>query len=138
MGKSARLKVSKKATKATAVTKETPQVLSKGQRVRKEKREKQIWKKQILESVVRNKNIDEVGVALGTMEDLAAAIEREEAKVVPNKPKHKGALKQSALFAQRTRDLEAMNKICNYQPFLDDPVGTIQTHLTNLSKLNKA
>ena len=137
MGKSARLKVSKKITKAATVSKESPQVLTKGQRVRKEKREKQVWKKQILDAVIKNKKIDQVGVAFGTMDDLAAAIEKEEVKLAAKKPSKKGAIKQGALYAQRMRDLEAMDKICNYQPFVADPLGTIKTHLTNLSKLPK-
>jgi hypothetical protein len=137
MGKAARSKVAKKAGKVKQAVSDAPKVLSKGQRVRREKRDSQVWKKRILESVTRNKNIDQVGQAFGTLDELATAIGSTELEATTNpnaKPKKsKGCLRQSALFAQRVRDLEAIEQICNFQPFASDPVGTIQAHLRNVA-----
>jgi hypothetical protein len=137
MGKTARAKVSKKATKivAESVSKDEPVKLSKGQRFRKEKREKAAWKKGILESVTRNKSIDRVGQAFGTMEDLAAAIlTTETPTATKTSKKGKGCLKQSALYAQRVRDLDALDQICAFKPFVADPINTIQSHLRTVAQ----
>ena len=130
MGKSARAKVAKNASKVKSAVSTTSNVLSKGQRVRKEKRESKQWKKEILDSVIRNKKVDNDGLAFGTLDDLSSAIAATEFVHKPA-PKKKGSLKRAALHAQRLQDLETLNRIYEFQPFRDDPLGTIKAHLCN-------
>ena len=133
MGKSRiRAKV-KSASKVKGAVSTAPKVLTKGQRTRKLKRDTQVWKKEVLGNVIRNKTIDSCGVALGTMDALAEAITSEEVikPSKPTKPKSQGCKKKAALHAQRVKDLEIVNQILAFKPFIDNPLGIIQTHLKN-------
>ena len=90
-----------------------------------------MWKQQAVETALKNKKIDALGQAFGTIDELASQLPNLNGS---NLPKKKGALKTKQLMSMRAQELAKFDQIVNFKPFLSNPFGAIQTHISNSQK----